>query len=205
MSKLVPVELLARKNGRSRERTDRHLSFANQWTLFGNDSGRYLLAASELILGQALEDLNSTSEFNGGHGPTFPALIGVFIVVFGRDTGELVWAMRLMALLNPLLAYFLAKRLSSPAGGLIAVALVALLGYNVKNTSALNIDAPLLTFYLLALLALLAAIERNNSVVALLSGVLLGVSILTKETALANAPLALVAVLLLDWELRGAL
>jgi hypothetical protein len=181
------------------------LWFAGHWTGIGYDSGRYLLAGSELNLGQALEDLNSISEYNGGHGPAFPALIGALIVVFGRDTVELVWAMRLMALLNPLLAYLLAKRLSSPAGGLVAATLVALLGYNAESTSALNIDDHLLTFDLLALLTLLAAIERNNSVLAVLSGVLLGVSILTKETALANAPLALLAVLLLDWELRGAL
>ena len=47
-----------------------------------------------------------------------------------------------MALLNPLLAYLLAKRLSSPAGGLVAAALVTLLGYGAMSTSALNIDAP---------------------------------------------------------------
>jgi 4-amino-4-deoxy-L-arabinose transferase-like glycosyltransferase len=181
------------------------LWFANHWTLLDNDSARYLLAASQLITGQALEDLNSISEFNGGHGPTFPALVGALIVIFGRDTVELVWAMRLIALLNPLLAYLLAKRLSNPAGGLLAAALVALLSYNAKSSIALNIDPTLLTFYLLALLALLAAIERNSSVLALLSGVLFGASILTKETALANAPLALLAVLLLGWELRGAL
>src|SRR5215218_3814968 len=181
------------------------LWFADHWTVFDNDSGRYLLAASQLITGQALEDLNSISEYNGGHGPAFPALIGALIVVLGRDTVELVWAMRLMTLLNPLLAYLLAKRLSNPAGGLLAAALVALLDYNAKNASALSIDVPLLTFYLSALLVLLAAITRNSAVLALLSGALLGVSILTKETALANAPLALLAVLLLDWELRGAL
>jgi 4-amino-4-deoxy-L-arabinose transferase-like glycosyltransferase len=181
------------------------LWFANHWMLLDNDSARYLLAASQLITGQALEDLNSISGFNGGHGPVFPALIGVLIVIFGRDTVELVWAMRLLALLNPLLAYLLARRLSNPAGGLVAMALVAFLGYDAKSTIALNIDPTLLTFYLLALLALLAAIERNSSVLAFLSGVLLGVSILTKETALANAPLALLAVLLVGWELRGAL
>ncbi|MDQ3862466.1 MAG: glycosyltransferase family 39 protein [Actinomycetota bacterium] len=179
--------------------------FSNHWTVFDNDSGRYLLAASQLILGQAFEGLSSISEFNGGHGPAFPALVGTLIVVFGRDTEELVWAMRLMALLNPLLAYLLARRLSNPAGGLMAAALVALLGYDAKSTIALNIDPLLLTFYLLALLVLIAAVERKNSVLALLSGMLLGTSILTKETALANAPLALLAVLLLDWELRGAL
>ena len=179
--------------------------FAVNWALLDNDSARYLLAASQLISGQALDDLNSPSEFNGGHGPGLPALVGVLIVIFGRDTVELVWAMRLIALLNPLLAYLLAKRLSNPVGGLLAAALVALLGYNAKSVIALSIDPILLTFYLLALLVLLAAIERRSSVLALLSGVLLGASILTKETALANAPLALLAVLLLDWELRGAL
>jgi 4-amino-4-deoxy-L-arabinose transferase-like glycosyltransferase len=181
------------------------LWFAGHWIVFDNDSGRYLLAASQLISGQALEDLNSISEYNGGHGPTFPALIGALIVVLGRDTVELVWAMRLMTLLNPLLAYLLAKRLSNPAGGLMAAALVALLDYNAKNASALSIDAPLLAFYLSALLVLLAAIKKNSTVLALLSGALLGVSILTKETALANAPLALLAVLLLGWKVRGAL
>src|SRR5215218_7970542 len=86
------------------------LWFADHWTVFGDDSGRYLLAASQLISGQALEDLNSISGSNGGHGPVFPALIGALTIVFGRDTAELVWTVRLMALLNPLLAYFLVKR-----------------------------------------------------------------------------------------------
>jgi hypothetical protein len=110
-----------------------------------------------------------------------------------------------MALLNPLLAYLLAKQLSSPAGGLVAAALVTLLGYSAMSKLAINIDAPLLMFYLLALLTLIAAIRRNSSLLALLSGVLLGTSILTKETAVVNVPLALLAVLLLDWELREAL
>ncbi len=181
------------------------LWFADHWTVFGDDSRRYLLAASQLISGEALEDLNRSSEFNGGHGPVFPALIGTLTVVFGRDTAELVWTVRLAALLNPLPAYVLAKQFSSPAGGLVAAALVTLLGYSVMSKLALNIDAPLLMIYLLALLTLLAAIRRNSSLLALLSGVLLGTSILTKETAVVNVPLALIAVLMLDWELREAL
>ena len=101
--------------------------FAHHWTVIGNDAGRYLLAGSQLISGQALENLNSISEFNGGHGPGLPALIGSLILLFGHDTAELVWVLRLMALLNPLLAYFLFKRISTPAAGLIAAGLVTLL------------------------------------------------------------------------------
>jgi 4-amino-4-deoxy-L-arabinose transferase-like glycosyltransferase len=181
------------------------LWFAGHWSVFGNDSGRYLLTASELVSGRALEGLHGISGFNGGHGPVFPALIGALMAVFGRDTEELVWGMRLAALLNPLLAYLLARRLSNTVGGLVAAALVALLGYDADSSIALSIDTILLAFYLLALVTLVAAVEKGGAVLALLSGALLGSAILTKETAVANAPLALLAVLLLDWRPRGAL
>jgi 4-amino-4-deoxy-L-arabinose transferase-like glycosyltransferase len=175
--------------------------FGHHWTVIGNDAARYLLAASELVSGSGLKNLNGIPHIN--HGPGFPALIGSLILVFGRDTESLAWAVRLLAQLNPLLTYFLAKRLSSPAAGLISAALLTLFGYNLKTT--LNIDAVLLTYYLLALLVLLAAIKRDSILLALISGLLLGAAILTKETALANLPLALLAVLLLDWDLRLAL
>jgi hypothetical protein len=176
------------------------------WTVIGYDAPRYLLAGSELISGGGLDSLAGISNFNGGHGPVFPTLIGFLILTLGRDTESLVWAVRLMALFNPLLAYFLAKRLSGPLAGLLAAAIITLFSFNVKSTFMLNIDAVLLTFYLLALLTLLWAIKRDDSsALALLSGLLLGTSILTKETAFANLPLALLAVLLLDWELRKAL
>ena len=174
--------------------------FAHDWTV-GNDAARYLFAGSELILGLGLETSDGLP-FNGGHGPVFPALIGSLILVFGRDIEALAWALRLLALLNPLLAYLLVKRIYSPLAGLIAAALVTLFG---NMNLALNIDAVLLVFYLLALLSLLTALNRDGSALALLSGTLLGASILTKETVLVNLPLALLGALLLDWELRKAL
>ena len=176
------------------------------WKLIGYDASRYLFAGSELVSGGGFDSLAGISNYNGGHGPVLPALIGSLILILGRDTESLVWAVRLLALLNPLLAYFLAKRLSNPLAGLIAAALLSLFGYNVKSAFLLNIDGVLLTFYLLGLLSLLAAIKRGtSSALAFLSGVLLGISILTKETAFANLPLALLAVLLLNWELRAAI
>jgi 4-amino-4-deoxy-L-arabinose transferase-like glycosyltransferase len=174
--------------------------FAHDWTI-GDDAARHLFAGSELLSGRGLETPDGLPS-NGGHGPVFPSLIGSLILIFGRDIEALAWALRLLALLNPLLAYLLVKRISSPLAGLIAAALVTLFG---NMNLALNIDAVLLTFYLLALLTLLAAIKRDNSALALLSGVLLGASILTKESALVSLPLALLAALLLDWELRKAL
>jgi 4-amino-4-deoxy-L-arabinose transferase-like glycosyltransferase len=181
------------------------LWFGHHWAISGNDTARYLLAGSQLLTGGAAEDLNTISGYNGGHGPVSPALVAFFILLFGRDTVALVWALRLVALLNPLLAYLLVKRISTPVAGLLAAALVGLLAFNVKARVGINIDALQSTFYLLSLLALLEAIKRRRSLLALLSGVLLGFAILTKETAIVDLPLALLAVLLLDWELRGAI
>ena len=178
--------------------------FGQHWTISGNDTARYLSCGSRLITGDALEGLNTISGFNGGHGPGLPAIIASLILLFGRDTEALVWILRLMALLNPLLAYILVKRISTPFAGLLAAALVSLVSFNVRSTVAINIDATQLTFYLLSLLALLEAIKRGGSPLALLSGVFLGIAILTKETAFVNVPLALLAVLLLGWNPRKA-
>ena len=183
------------------------LWFGDQpWSVLGKDAPRYLFAGSELVSGGGFDSLAGATNYNGGHGPVFPALIGGLMLLLGRDTESLVWAMRLATLLNPFLAYFLARRLSGPPAGLLAAALLTLLGFNVRSTFVLNIDASLLTLSLLALLALLAAVRGGPSPApALLSGLLLGFCVLTKETAIANLPLALLAVLLLGWAPRAAL
>ena len=160
------------------------------WTVLGKDAPRYLFAGSELVSGGASTASPGLRTTTADTAPFFPALIGSLMLVLGRDTESLVWAMRLMALLNPLLAYLLAKRLSGPPAGLLAAALLTLFGFNVQSTFVLNIDALLLTFTLLALLALLAAIEgrRFRPALAFLSGLLLGAAVLTKETAFALPP-----------------
>ncbi len=180
--------------------------FGRTWTVVDvGDSARYLMAGSQFISGQSFEGVGQLAEYNGGHGPGLPALIGFLIPFFGHDPESLAWATRLMALFIPLLAYLLVKRLSSPVAGLIAAALVSLLGYTADSVIAISIDPLMLVFYLLSLLSLMAAIANNRPPSAFLSGAFLALSILTKETGVASAPLALVAVLLLDWDLRMAL
>jgi hypothetical protein len=59
------------------------------WAIIHTDAPRYLLAASELVSGVGLQSPDGISNYNGGHGPGFPALIGSLILLFGRDTVEL--------------------------------------------------------------------------------------------------------------------
>ncbi len=56
------------------------------WTVMGKDAPRYLFAGSELVSGGGLDSLAGISNYNGGHGPVLPALIGSLILIFGRDT-----------------------------------------------------------------------------------------------------------------------
>ena len=177
--------------------------FGRHWMIF-IDSAEYLLLGSNLISGQGYVHLDGNLEL--GRGPVLPALIGAFIFFLGPDTEILAWGVRLLAVANPLLAYFLLKRISGSTTGLIAAALVSLFSYTATITESFNIDAVLLTMYLLTLLTLLSAVQRKNEgLLALLSGLLLGVAILTKETAFTNLPLAAIAALLLGWTLRGVL
>ncbi len=162
-----------------------------------------MLAGWHLVSGQGYTLIDGAPFIK--RGPILPGLLGILTIFLGRDTELLVWAVRFLALLNPLLAYFLVKRISHPVAGLVAAVLVTLLSYTTINQQAFNIDNVLLTVYLLTLLVLLAAIQRDTFSLALLSGLLLGVSILTKETAFVNLPLALLAVLLFGWSPRRAL
>jgi 4-amino-4-deoxy-L-arabinose transferase-like glycosyltransferase len=180
--------------------------FGQNWTVVEvGDSARYLQAGSQFISGQSFQGLSRLSEYNGGHGPALPALLGFLILFLGHDPESLAWATRLMALLIPLLAYLLVKRISGPVAGLVAAALVSLFGFTADSVIAISIDPLTLMFYLLSLVCLMAAMASNRPSSALLSGAFLALSILTKETGIASVPLALVAVLLLDWDLRLAL
>src|SRR5919112_3465348 len=64
--------------------------FGQHWTVDANDTTRYLLAGSWLVSGEVLDDLDNISEYNGGHGPVLPAIIGFLILLFGRETETLV-------------------------------------------------------------------------------------------------------------------
>ena len=177
--------------------------FAHNWVVTP-DGSWYLLQSWNLVSGRGQTDESGAPvTFRG---PVFPGLIGLLMLVFGRDVDVLAWAVRVVAVVNPLLVYFLVRRISGrTVAGLLAAALVSLFGYAVRIPHAFNVDAAMLTVYLLAFLTLLAAVRRDSAPLSLLSGLLLGAAILTKETAFVGLPIAVFTALLLGWNLRGLL
>lgn len=161
------------------------LWFAGNWYVTP-DAAQYLLRGWNLISGQGYTSLDGVPHTR--RGPVLPSLLGLLMLVFGRDVDSLAWAARVLAILNPWLTYFLIRRFSGPVAGLLAAALVALFGYTATLPQAFNLDAVLLTFYLPSILALLVAVERGGAPLVLLSGLLLGTTMITKETAFASLP-----------------
>jgi hypothetical protein len=166
------------------------------------DASWYLLRGWILISGVDPTDL---SVRDIARGPVFSGLLGGLMLLFGRDVESLAWMVRLLALANPVLMYFLMKRIAGAMTGLLAAAMVALFSLTATLWHAFSIDAVRLTVFLLAVLVLLAGARRDSAGLSLLSGLLLGAAMLTKETSLVFLPLALFAALLLGWSFRGVL
>ena len=176
--------------------------FGRHWTIYV-DSAEYLLLGENLMSGQGYVRLGGEPYID--RGPVLPALIGFLTLFFGHDTESLAWGIRLLAVANSLLSYLLVRRLSGPLAGLLAAMFVSLFSFTATITEAFNIDAVLLTTYLLTLVILLAAVQGGGRVPALVSGLLLGASILTKEAAITSLPLALLAMCFLGWSSRGVI
>lgn len=174
------------------------LWFGRNWGV-PHDGSWYLLQGWNLVSGTGYEVLGETQTVRG---PMLPGVLGLLMLLLGRDTEILAWAVRLLALVNPLLMYYLLKRVGRPVDGLLAAFSVAFFGYTTLSWHAFNVDAVQLSAYLLAVLAVLAAVRSKNTVISLLSGVLLGVAVLTKETSLTLLPVGLFAALWLRWHAR---
>src|SRR5215212_1273872 len=177
------------------------LWFGHNW-IAETDGSRYLLLGWNLISSEGYTLLGDAYTLRG---PGFPGLLGSLMLLFGRDVESLAWTLRLLMLANPVLMYFLIKRIAGPMAGLLAAALVTLFGYTATFSEAFNIDAVQLTLYLLVALGLLIGAQKDRAVLWFPSGLLLGMAILTKQTSLVALPLALFAALLFGWSFRGVL
>ncbi|MBA3474627.1 MAG: glycosyltransferase family 39 protein [Rubrobacter sp.] len=177
------------------------LWFGRNWSV-PSDGSMYLLLGWNLISGEGYTLLGDLYTVRG---PVFPGFLGGLMLLVGRDLETLAWVVRLLALANPVLMYFLVKRIAGPIAGLLAAAMVAFFSHTATFEEAFTIDAVQLTVYLLAVLMLLVGVQRDSAGLSLLSGLLLGTVILTKETSLTVLPLALFAALLLGWSFRRVL
>ena len=161
------------------------------------DGAQYLLEGWSIVSGQGYNQLGGTPETV--RGPVFPAVLGALMWLFGRHVPTLALTVQLATLANSLLLYVLLRCVAGPWAGLLGAAMLGLMGYSTSFPNAFTVDSFLLTVYLLSVVVLLVAVRRGSLRLATASGVLAGLAVLTKETAVSNLMLGLFAALVLGW------
>ncbi len=134
--------------------------------------------------------------------PFYPYFVAGLLALSKNSLSFVILIQLLIGALQPLVMFWLARRLFDDRVGLVAAALTAFYGPFIFHQGALLRDwlPPLLEP--LALLVLLRVRASGRALDGLLAGALIGVATLTKETGLLLVPMALLWLIL---EYRGAM
>lgn len=137
--------------------------------------------------------------------PVFESLVAVTYRMIGSDP---VWVARLYAILfwiaGGLALYFLASAMTSPDGGVAAVAYYLFVPFGVIASRSFQPDPLMVMFILLALLAVYKWNQRPSWARACLAGGLIGFALFIKAVAVFPVLFALAAFFLVGKGMRGA-
>lgn len=99
--------------------------------------------------------------------------------------------------------YFLGSRLYSRTTGLLAAFFLAFTVLHVRDSHFFCTDVPMTFFLVLILYLCVDIVEKKNQKAYLLTGIVTGIAIATKQTALLGIPVILIAHLMSLWKGRG--
>ena len=157
------------------------------------DGGWYLSLALNLAKGQGYKDVDGSPVVL--RGPIFPLWLAFFMKLFGTNLPAAFLASRFFYPVYILFIYVIGAKLFSKKVGLLA-ALLALTSLSLSRWSLfIHLDHVFPAFVLLYAWLVLCAVERNSLLYFVLSGFVLGIAYLLKETAVLFLPLPL----LLAW------
>jgi 4-amino-4-deoxy-L-arabinose transferase-like glycosyltransferase len=99
--------------------------------------------------------------------------------------------------------FFLGLRLYSRSAGLLAAFFLAFTALHVRDSHFFCTDVPLTFFFVLVLYLCVDIVEKKSQKIYLLTGIVTGIAIATKQTALLLIPLILIAHLISIWKGHG--
>jgi 4-amino-4-deoxy-L-arabinose transferase-like glycosyltransferase len=109
----------------------------------------------------------------------------------------------LLGLATVLMLYFLGSRLYSRTAGLLAAFFLAFTVLHVRDSHFFCTDVPLAFFLVLILYLCVDIVEKKKQKTYLLIGIVAGMAIATKQTAILGIPVILAAHLMSLWQGRG--
>lgn len=133
--------------------------------------------------------------------PLYAYLVAGLLALSKNSLEFVILVQLLLGALQPLVMFWLARRLFDERVGLLAAAMTAFYGPFIFHEGALLRDWPPIVLEPLALVALLRARATSRALDAMLAGALIGIAALTRETSLLLLPMALLWLLV---EYRGA-
>lgn len=156
------------------------------------DGAWYSGLALNLYQYRGFIDLDGTPLFQR---PLFPALLASFFYIFGPNPTSSLILLRLFYVLTSLLVTLFARSLYGNATACVA-GLLVISSYALNEWSTwVHLDPILPSFLLLFLLLFYLALQRINIILYILSGIVLGLALLIKETALLFFALPLLALI----------
>ena len=155
-----------------------------------SDMGWYMNSALNILKGNGYADMDHSLIFH--RAPCFPLMITASFWLLGVSVFSAFWVVRIFAILNPLLIYFVGKKFFNKWVGLIA-SLLVLTSFSVNYWSYRHLDAVWPFFIMLFILFTYNAFEKRSMVWFILSGISLGIAFLIKEIVIVFIPLPVLA------------
>ncbi len=173
------------------------LGFFVFWTyniVIISDMGSYLCQALNIYLGEGYTQMDG--EFVSRRTPFFPLMIMSAYRSMGVSLWAAFWVVRIFAIVNPVVVYFLGKRFYNKWVGLIA-AMFMLTSFNINHWSYRQLDAVWPCFVLVSIWLSVIGYEKGGTGWLMLAGLFMGLSFLVKEVTILLFPIPVLAFLLI--------
>jgi len=169
--------------------------FGRNWRL-AQDPAWYMLQGLNLAGGRGYTtygDLPSPLR-----GPVMAVIIALIIELLGADATRVIWAVRVLSIFTPISIYLCVREIRGKVVALLAVFLFAFWGLLTVMYIAFSPDAIMMAFYFFSLYLFIKSIKRRHLLLALFSGLLMALAVLTKETSIVALPIPVFASVLMS-------
>ncbi len=162
------------------------VTFFSSNTFISSDMGWYMCSALNIHLGRGYTDIYGSQILTRPF--LFPLMIALAYRIFGISPPSAFWVVRLFCILNPIVIYFLGKKLFNKWIGFIAGFLI-LTSYAMNYWSYRHLDAVWPFFVLVSLFFLYQGFEKKKYVHYIFSAFFMGLAYYVKQAPIILFPL----------------
>ena len=150
------------------------------------DAALYLASAKSFFNGTGLWD--AAGQLPIWRGPVFPMLLSFSFLIGGNSIFSAVLVSKISGLLMAISVFFIGKQLYGRTTGLIGAFLLVSVPGVVRILTEVKIDPVITSFLNFSLLFIILAFSKGSAKFTIISGVLLSIAFLTKDSALTWLP-----------------